>query len=242
MEQAVTVDGNTETWLYHDGIEYRDNQLQSIYHEMGRVVYNEPLSGGPTTYPEWFLKDHLGNTRARIVDKNENGEVDVSEDPEIHEITGSYHYYPFGMEFEGVFNPQQVHVNRYKYNGKEFSKEAGWYFYGARFYDPVIGRWSSVDPLADEMSSWSTYNYTFNNPIRFTDPDGAAPETVKPGSVAALRAIKNTLSPADAAYVKLHRNGNISRNILSLNTLSQSGNFAALKQLVKDDRVLKLML
>jgi RHS repeat-associated protein len=172
----VTVDGIAETWLYHDGIEYRDDKLQSIYHEMGRVVYNEALPGGPVTYPEWFLKDHLGNTRARIVDKNENGEVDVSEDPDTNEITGSYHYYPFGMEFEGVFNPQQVHINRYKYNGKEFSNVAGWYFYGARFYDPVIGRFTGVDLLADKYPEWSPYSYTFNNPIRFIDPDGRAPE------------------------------------------------------------------
>jgi len=67
--------------------------------------------------------------------------------------------------------------NRYLYQGKEIQNETGWYDFGARMYDPTIGRFNSVDALADHPNQigLSPYSAMWNNPISLTDPDGNCP-------------------------------------------------------------------
>jgi RHS repeat-associated protein len=111
--------------------------------------------GKPGKY--FYLSDHLGNVRATI---DETGEV-LSQDA----------YYPFGMRMPGKSHNDGDAQARYKYNGKELDEEHGlnWLAYGARYFDPEIGRWHVVDP-AEEFHSG--YLYGPNNPIMGIDPDG----------------------------------------------------------------------
>jgi len=74
----------------------------------------------------------------------------------------------------GGLSYQSGTENRYRYNGKELHQEfnLGLYDYGARMYDPSIGRWNGVDLLAELYDGWSPYNYALNSPINYIDVYG----------------------------------------------------------------------
>jgi RHS repeat-associated protein len=102
-------------------------------------------------------------------------DITIRKDPAL--IVQENHYDPWGMNLVGI-EKQGRPDHKFQYNGKEKQEELGliWNDYGARFYDPQLGRWHSVDPLAEKGRRYSPYNYGFGNPIRFIDPDGMWPE------------------------------------------------------------------
>jgi RHS repeat-associated protein len=101
-------------------------------------------------------------------DTSKNGLIETTE------IVDESHYYPFGLKHSGYVTAVPDPNYKYKYNGKELQDELGLnlYDYGARNYDPALGRWMNIDPLAETSRRFSTYTYALNNPVFFIDPDG----------------------------------------------------------------------
>ncbi|MCI5055780.1 MAG: RHS repeat-associated core domain-containing protein [Flavobacteriales bacterium] len=150
---------------YVSGCEYSNDLLEAIYNEEGRAIE----SNNEFQY-EYALKDHLGNNRVMFSDLNNDEKIDDNE------VLQKNDYYPFGMNMQKNYS-QIGTENSYQYNGKEMISDLGLNMldYGARWYDPSIARWHTIDPLAEEFTAWSGYNYVMNNPISMTDPDGKAP-------------------------------------------------------------------
>ena len=136
-------------------------RLQQLNTSEGRVIF----SGDAIKY-EYHLTDHLGNTRVVFADDNKDGFIEA---PEISQVSD---YYPFGMKHEIEEQPNDAD-QKYLYNGKELQDETGWYDFGLRQYDPMLGMWHVLDPAAEEYYSQSGYHYVANNPVNVVDPDGA---------------------------------------------------------------------
>ncbi|WP_149699188.1 DUF6443 domain-containing protein [Chitinophaga sp. CF418] len=119
-----------------------------------------------------------------------------------------HHYYPFGLEMAGISAKalkKSYISNNYLFHGKKFETGEfgdGWsanlYDFGARLYDPQIGRFHSPDPHGFKYAWISPYSFTFDNPVSFTDPDGRDAKPINGG-------VKFTGIDAIAFYKKLRK-------------------------------------
>ncbi|MBU1017762.1 LysM peptidoglycan-binding domain-containing protein [Patescibacteria group bacterium] len=128
---------------------------------IGLLLFLIPSTFAKGVDPEekvyYYLSDHLGGVDAVL---DEEGNVVERRD-----------YLPYGGErmTEGSADED------YGFTGKELDKETGLYYYGARYYDPVIGRFASLDPWEGDLNDPQTlnkYSYVLNNPVRYIDPTG----------------------------------------------------------------------
>ena len=135
---------------------FRNNQLERVQFDEGYIT----LESSNTQKLHYYLKDHQGNVRLVV----ENGP-----DEQMNE------YYPYGGL---TYNSDLTNtVQPYKYNGKELDRIHGLdtYDYDARQYDPNIGRFTQVDPLAEKYYHLSPYAYCANNPVNLVDLNGEEP-------------------------------------------------------------------
>ncbi len=143
--------------------------------------------------------------------------------------------YAFGIAFGGNvwMNDSGDIDHRYQYNGKELNNDhgLGWYNYGARFYDAVLGRFTSTDPLSATTPRWTPYRYGFNNPLIMTDPTGMteSPHTYSDGygTISATASIEvwtdsRGSEPEDDYYDQngkfLYRDNQVTDNIKIINS------------------------
>ena len=145
-------DGRTETTDWSSNVIYRNGTLDRILIDGGYIKDGKY---------HFFVTDHLGSVRTVM---DEDGKV-------AHTV----HYYPFGEEF-GSENEADSIEQPYRFNAKEDQSFTGVPLldYGARFYNPALARWTTLDPLAEKYYSVSPYAFCNNNPVRFIDFDGMA--------------------------------------------------------------------
>ena len=141
LRTVHNIGGTTTTTDYCGNVVYENGTQKYLLTEEGYVTLSDKKY-------HYYLQDHQGNNR-----------VVIASDGTVEEVN---HYYPFG----GVFASSSS-VQPYKYNGKEFDTKNGvdWYDYGARMYDPSIGRFTTMDRFADKYYSMSPYQYGANNPV-----------------------------------------------------------------------------
>ncbi|WP_437606295.1 RHS repeat-associated core domain-containing protein [Sorangium sp. So ce834] len=93
-------------------------------------------------------------------------------------VIGYEEYHPYGTTaYWSAASGIEVSRKRYRYTGKEKDEETGLYYYGARYYAPWLGKWTSADP-AGMADGPGLYNYVRGNPVRLTDPTGTESDQI----------------------------------------------------------------
>ena len=142
-----------------------ENDILSYYSMAEGRVRNDGNGYGLVLKMEYFITDQQGNTRVSFEDNGSGGVALKQENS----------YYAFGMQMAGSYMP--TNANKKLYNGgSEWQDDidglADYYSTFFREYDPVIGRFNGVDPKSESFESWTSYHYSYNNPINFNDPNG----------------------------------------------------------------------
>ena len=163
--EKIKKEGEDGIRTYIGGLEFLDGTLEQINIPNGRILKKD---GDKYQYN---LTDHLGNVVVVFEDKG-NG-IFAEEHPDYDgEVIQRSHYYSFGMRVDMPrFDFGDEPENKYLYNGKELNSDFGldWLDLGFRYYDPAIGRFPSVDPIADQFAHVSPFNYAENEPIGHID-------------------------------------------------------------------------
>ncbi|HEX2189995.1 MAG TPA: SpvB/TcaC N-terminal domain-containing protein [Longimicrobiaceae bacterium] len=158
--------GGFEVYREHDASGVRlERQTLHVMDDQRRVARVETLTrrdGAPVSTPVsrvvYTLDDHL---RSSCVELDADGA-----------LLGYEEYYPFGgTSYRSGRASAEVGRKRYRYSGKERDEETGLYYYGARYYAPWLGRWTSADPLG-MVNQTSLYVFASNNPVNRVDVAG----------------------------------------------------------------------
>jgi RHS repeat-associated protein len=165
LEKKVTQGTTANTTKYITGFQYLNNVLQFFPHAEGYVA----KSGSSYKYVFQY-KDHLGNVRLSYAQNASTNNLDIIEES---------HYYPFGLKHSG-YNTDvnlangNLAAQNYKFQEQERQDELGlnWDSFKWRNYDPAIGRFMSIDPLAEKYNWMSCYQFASNQVIHGREIEG----------------------------------------------------------------------
>ena len=207
-----------------------------------REYYGDVLRvGGRTRRLEWsggfFSKDDNGRWHSHRYVRNSLGSIVAATDS-AGTVEQAVCYYASGLPVYKA--PNSIPATRRMHVGKEFEQfeSIDWYDNEARFYDPLLVRFTTPDPLALSYPSLSPYAYCANNPVCNVDLDG---RKVKPVGDAEFQMILKTLPKESREYVTLDSNGYIDYDSMS-GYCGDSYNFNCLRTLVNDGLTIDVVL